>query len=60
MQVTHPRVLYLLAFLVSSVAKRDPVGRKPKRRVFAVEGLASWEKELSQELQSKITPLFAP
>ena len=53
MQVTHPRVLYLLAFLVSSVAKRDAVGRKPKRRVFAVEGLVSWEKELNQELQSK-------
>lgn len=52
-QVTHPRVLFLLAFLVSSIAKRDAVGRKPKRKVFAVEGLASWEKELDVELQSE-------
>ncbi|EKM61558.1 uncharacterized protein PHACADRAFT_204728 [Phanerochaete carnosa HHB-10118-sp] len=51
LQITHPRILFLLAFLVSSVAKRDPVGRKPKRKVFAVEGLASWEKELDIELQ---------
>ena len=52
-QVTHPRILFLLAFLISSVSKRDAVGRKPKRKVFAVEGLASWEKELDVELQSK-------
>jgi hypothetical protein len=43
-------VLYSLAFLVSSVAKRDPVGRKPKRKVFAMEGLVSWEKDLRKEL----------
>lgn len=53
LQVTHPRILFLLAFLVSSVAKRDAVGRKPKRKVFAVEGLVSWEKELDIELQCK-------
>lgn len=29
------------------------MGRKPKRKVFAVEGLASWEKELDIELQGK-------
>lgn len=52
-QVTHPRILFLLAFLVSSVAKRDAVGRKPKRKVFAAEGLSSWEKELNQELQGE-------
>ncbi|GJE89523.1 hypothetical protein PsYK624_056250 [Phanerochaete sordida] len=49
-QVTHPRVIYLLAFLVSSIAKRDAVGRKPKRKVFAAEGLATWEKELDVEI----------
>ena len=49
-QVTHPRVLFLLAFLVSSVAKRDAVGRKPKRKVFATEGLRSWEQELGQNI----------
>ncbi|KAF7793576.1 hypothetical protein EIP86_004690 [Pleurotus ostreatoroseus] len=51
-QVTHPRVLFLLAFLVSSVAKRDAVGRKPKRKVFATEGLRSWEQELGQDITS--------
>lgn len=48
--MTHPRVLFLLAFLVSSVAKRDAIGRKPKRKVFAGEGVASWDKEVEQEL----------
>ena len=56
MQVTHPRVLFLLAFLVSSVAKRDPVGRRPKRKVFAVEGLKSWDRELSQEIACALPP----
>lgn len=53
-QVTHPRILFLLAFLVSSVAKRDAVGRKPKRKVFASEGLTSWEKEMDFELLRKL------
>ncbi|KAH7924786.1 hypothetical protein BV22DRAFT_1034747 [Leucogyrophana mollusca] len=47
---THPRVLYLLTFLVSSIAKRDPVGRKPKRKMFATEGLAVWEREVAREM----------
>ncbi|KAF8308394.1 hypothetical protein DL93DRAFT_1893951 [Clavulina sp. PMI_390] len=38
-QTTHPRVLYELAFLISSVSKRDLVGRKPRRKIFAEEGL---------------------
>lgn len=38
-QSTHPRVLFELAFLVSSVSKRDLVGRKPRRKLFAQEGL---------------------
>ncbi|KAF9461040.1 hypothetical protein BDZ94DRAFT_1299517 [Collybia nuda] len=36
---THPSVLYALAFLLSAVAKRDAVGRRPKKGVFAREGL---------------------
>lgn len=50
MQVTHPRILFLLAFLVSSASKRDAVGRKPKRKVFATEGLTTWDSEAAREL----------
>ncbi|KAG9009078.1 hypothetical protein FRB90_008573 [Tulasnella sp. 427] len=39
LNVTHPRILYELAFLVSGVCKRDVVGRKPKRKIFVREGL---------------------
>ena len=53
MQVTHPRILFLLTFLVSSAAKRDAVGRRPKRKVFASEGLGCWDVEVSSELMSK-------
>ncbi|KAI0352218.1 hypothetical protein OH77DRAFT_1485975 [Trametes cingulata] len=49
-QVTHPRILFLLAFLVSSASKRDAVGRKPKRKVFATEGLATWDTEVAREI----------
>ncbi|KAL1950914.1 hypothetical protein VTO73DRAFT_63 [Trametes versicolor] len=49
-QVTHPRILFLLAFLVSSASKRDAVGRKPKRKVFAAEGLATWDAEAIREI----------
>jgi len=49
-QVTHPRIVYALGFLVSCVAKRDPVGRKPKRRLFAQEGVLSIERELRKEV----------
>jgi hypothetical protein len=38
-----------LAFLLTAVAKRDPVGRKPKRKVFAEEGLRGVERELRRE-----------
>jgi hypothetical protein len=51
LQTTHPRVLYLLAFLVSATANRDAVGRKPKRWVFSTEGLAAWERELKNGLE---------
>jgi hypothetical protein len=53
-QVTHPRVIFTLGFLVSSVSKRDPVGRKPKRRLFAQEGMLIVEKELKKELKCKL------
>ncbi|CAA7269717.1 unnamed protein product [Cyclocybe aegerita] len=56
MQVTHPKVVFGLGFLVSSVAKRDPVGRKPKRRVFASEGVALLEREVRKEVP---LPLWA-
>ncbi|KAF8729303.1 hypothetical protein RHS02_07868, partial [Rhizoctonia solani] len=36
---THPRVVFELAFLISSIARRDVVGRKPRRLIFAMEGL---------------------
>lgn len=43
-RTTHPRVMFEMAFLVSSVARRDVVGRKPRRMVFAVEGLRAGEE----------------
>ncbi len=39
LQVTHPRILYEVAFLVSGLSKRDVTGRKPKRGVYLREGL---------------------
>ncbi|KAF8837530.1 hypothetical protein BDN67DRAFT_972862 [Paxillus ammoniavirescens] len=39
LRTTHPRILFLLTFLVSAIAKRDPVGRRPKKRVFAEYGV---------------------
>ncbi|KAG8935972.1 hypothetical protein FRC00_010048 [Tulasnella sp. 408] len=44
LNVTHPRILYELAFLVSGVCKRDVVGRKPKRKIFVKEGLGVCEE----------------
>ncbi|THH06827.1 hypothetical protein EW145_g3811 [Phellinidium pouzarii] len=49
-KTTHPRVLYHLAYLVSSVSKRDAVGRKPKRKIFANEGLTDYVKEVKKEI----------
>jgi hypothetical protein len=39
----------VLAFLITSIAKRDPVGRKPKRKIFAMEGLLVVDKELKKD-----------
>jgi len=49
-QMTHPRVVYVLGFLVSSLAKRDLVGRKPKKKVFASEGITAVDKEMKKEI----------
>ncbi|KAG6872964.1 hypothetical protein C0995_004718 [Termitomyces sp. Mi166 len=38
-RTTPPRVLHALAFLLSAAAKRDAVGRAPKKGVFARAGL---------------------
>ncbi|KAG8715360.1 hypothetical protein FRC09_016673 [Ceratobasidium sp. 395] len=38
-RTTHPRVMLELAFLMSIVSRRDVIVRKPRRMVFAVEGL---------------------
>jgi hypothetical protein len=50
LQTTHPRILYLLGFLVSATAKRDAVGRKPKRKIFAAQGLSVLEKEEAKHI----------
>lgn len=38
-QATHPRVLYQLTFVISGVVKRDSAGKRPKRKLFAEEGI---------------------
>lgn len=50
LEVTHPRIFYLIGFLLTSVSKRDPMGRKPRRKIFAIEGLKAWEKEITKSL----------
>ncbi|KAF8167157.1 hypothetical protein B0H34DRAFT_791923 [Crassisporium funariophilum] len=49
-QATHPRLILALGFLISAIAKRDPVGRKPKRRIFAAEGVVVVDKELRKDV----------
>jgi len=44
-------MLYILGYLTSACAKRDAVGRKPKRAVFAKEGLKVCEEEMEKEIQ---------
>lgn len=55
-QTTHPRTIFELAFLVSSVSKRDLVGRKPRRRVFAEEGLRVSDA-IGEDIYRKLRPL---
>ena len=57
LEVTHPRIFYLLGFLLTSVSKRDAMGRKPRRKIFATEGLKAWEKELTKPLDCTVLPL---
>jgi hypothetical protein len=35
----HPRVTFELAFLLSTISRRDVVGRGPRIMVFATKGL---------------------
>ncbi|KAG6330390.1 hypothetical protein ID866_8699 [Astraeus odoratus] len=49
LRVTHPRITFLLTYLVSAVAKRDPVGRRPKKRVFAEAGVAQCRESSKDE-----------
>ncbi|KAJ6544356.1 hypothetical protein B0H19DRAFT_1170438 [Mycena capillaripes] len=50
-RTTHPRVLYALGYLISAVARRDLVGRKPKRKTFVLEGLGVVDREAGRELR---------
>ncbi|KAF9651557.1 hypothetical protein BDM02DRAFT_3090718 [Thelephora ganbajun] len=50
LEATHPRIFYLVGFLLTSVSKRDAMGRKPRRKLFAIEGLKAWEKETTKPL----------
>ncbi|KIM82134.1 hypothetical protein PILCRDRAFT_469683 [Piloderma croceum F 1598] len=45
----HPRTMMLLTYLVSSTSSRDPVGRTPKRKKFALGGLATYTQEPSTQ-----------
>ncbi|KAF8415813.1 hypothetical protein L210DRAFT_3494828 [Boletus edulis BED1] len=61
LQTTHPHILYLLTFLISAAAKRDPVSRRPKKRVFAECGVVQCrEGRLGKEGSVRINvPLWA-
>ncbi|KAF9050531.1 hypothetical protein BJ165DRAFT_1320491, partial [Panaeolus papilionaceus] len=39
------------AFLINSISKRDPVGRKPKRKLFAGEGVSALERDIKWEIE---------
>ena len=60
LKTTHPNVLFPLAFLTSAIAKRDPVGRKPKRKIFAVEGVSAIERIQRKEREGNFTPPSSP
>ncbi|KAI6024335.1 hypothetical protein EDC04DRAFT_279369 [Pisolithus marmoratus] len=63
LRVSHPRVIFLLTFLISSVAKRDPVGRRPKKKVFAESGIAhcreGHEEDEDSAVEIKVPPWFS-
>jgi len=56
LEATHPRIFYLIGFLLASVSKRDAMGRKPRRKIFAIEGLKVWEKETAKLLDCMVCP----
>lgn len=47
----------MVGFLLTSVSKRDAMGRRPRRRVFAIEGLKAWGKEIAKPLDCMVLPL---
>ena len=48
-------MLYVLTCLVSAAAKRDGVGRKPKKKVFAKEGLTAVSAEIEPETSESLS-----
>ncbi|KAF9232042.1 hypothetical protein BU15DRAFT_81697 [Melanogaster broomeanus] len=58
LRTTHPRILFLLTFLLSAVAKRDPVGRRPKKRVFAECGVTRYREGREGSVSLNV-PLWA-
>ncbi|KAI6023416.1 hypothetical protein EDC04DRAFT_2934346, partial [Pisolithus marmoratus] len=63
LRVSHPRVIFLLTFLISSVAKRDPVGRRPKKKVFAESGIVhcreGCEEDEDSAVEINVPPWFS-
>lgn len=57
LEATHPRIFYLIGFLLTSVSKRDAMGRKPRRKIFAIEGLKAWGKEVTKPLDCMVSLL---
>ncbi|KAG8939854.1 26S proteasome regulatory subunit rpn6 [Tulasnella sp. 424] len=53
--VTHPRILYELAFLASGVCKRDGVGRKPKMIRWSRAFISSTAKAKTAKLRRSST-----
>ncbi|CED83210.1 hypothetical protein [Phaffia rhodozyma] len=46
--LTPPHILYVLACLITSLSKRDPAVKRPKKRVFAEEGI----RQLDQGIEA--------
>lgn len=59
LEATHPRIFYLVVFLLTSISKRDAMGRKPRRKIFAIEGLKAWGKEITKPLDCMISLLHS-
>lgn len=59
LQLTPPSVITSMTYLISAVSRRDPVGRNPKRGVFAREGLVHLEGEMSVGAVAQTIPIFA-